>query len=203
MRIETLEVKVYSVKDIMSNPSLLDKVLENHRHINVEHDWWDCNYDDFVEYNNDCFHIDRMYFSGFYSQGDGAMFEYSSVNDKLRDMFIDTLDLTPMRKSWLRNNIAVSGNGKQRGHYYHSSSCTHNIYWEVDNGDLHYTTTLHQWMQSYEGEFEDFVIQYYKSLCNNLYRGLEETYNYLTSDEQVLETLECNDYEFTEDGNIY
>ena len=203
MRTETLEVKVYSVKDIMSNPSLLDKVLENHRHINVEHDWWDFNYEDFVEYNNDCFHIDRIYFSGFWSQGDGAMFEYSSVNDKLRDMFIDTLDLTPMRKSWLRNNIAVSGNSKQRGNYYHSNSCTHNIYWEVDNGDLHYTTTLYQWMQSYEGEFEDFVIEYYKDLCDNLYRGLEETYNYLTSDQQVLETLECNGYEFTEDGNIY
>jgi hypothetical protein len=58
-------------------------------------------------------------------------------------------------------------------------------------------------MQSYEGEFEDFVIEYYKDLCDNLYRGLEETYNYLTSDQQVLETLECNGYEFTEDRNIY
>jgi hypothetical protein len=179
-----------------------EKAIDKNRDMNVNYDWWDCTYDDFKENNNEYFHIDRIYFSGFWSQGDGAMFEYSSLPDRLMDIFIDGLDLTPMRKGWLRNNIAVSGYGKQRGHYYHENSCTHSIYWEVDNGDLHYDRSLYQWLMSFENDFEDFVIDYYKDLCLNLYKDLETEYNYLTSDEVIKESLIENDYEFDINGNI-
>ena len=203
MRIELEEVKVYSLEDIKSNPELLEKVIEKHRDINVYFDWWDFIYENFKEYNDEHFDIEKIYFSGFWSQGDGAMFEYSDISNKLRDIFIDGLDLSPMRKGWLRNNASVSGKGVQRGLYYHEKSCSHSIYWEVDNGDLYWDRPLYQWIESFANDFENFIEELYVNLCADLYSTLEKEYTHLTSDESILESLEINDYEFTEDGNIY
>lgn len=203
MRIELEEVKVYSLEDIKSNPELLEKVIEKHRDINVNFDWWDFIYENFKEYNDEYFGIDKIYFSGFWSQGDGAMFEYNSISDRLKDIFIDGLDLSPMRKGWLRNNASVSGKGVQRGLYYHEKSCSHSIYWEVDNGDLYWDRPLYQWIESFANDFENFIEELYVNLCADLYSTLKKEYTYLTSDESILEALECNEYEFTEDGNIY
>jgi hypothetical protein len=197
---KTKTIEIYSFAELSEEAK--EKAIQQFSDLNLYYDWWDCIYDDFKENNNEYFYIDRIYFSGFWSQGDGAMFEYSSLPDRLRDIFIDGLDLTPMRKGWLRNNIAVSGYGKQRGHYYHENSCTHSIYWEVDNGDLYYDRPLHQWLMSFEADFEDFVINYYKNICSNLYKDLETEYNYLTSDEVIKESLIENDYEFNINGNI-
>ena len=203
MRIELEEVKVYSLEDVKSNPELLKKVLEKHSDINTSFDWWDFTYENFKENNDEYFDIEKIYFSGFWSQGDGAMFEYSDISNRLRDIFIDGLDLSPMRKGWLRNNVSVSGKGVQRGIYCHEKSCSHSIYWEVDNGDLNWDRPLYQWIESFANDFEDFVEELYVNLCSNLYSTLEKEYKYLISDEAILDTLECNEYEFTKDGNIY
>lgn len=203
MRIEIEEVKVYSIQDVKSNLELLEKVLEKHRDINISFDWWDFIYEDFKEKNNEYFDISNIYFSGFWSQGDGAMFEYTNISNRLRDIFIEGLDLSPMRKGWLRNNVYVSGKGIQRGIYCHEKSCNHSIYWEVDNGDLYWDRTLYKWIQSFESDFEDFVEELYVNLCTDLYSALEKEYDYITSHESILNSLEENDYEFTEDGNIY
>ncbi len=203
MRIELEEVKVYSLEDVKSNPELLKKVLEKHSDINTSFDWWDFVYENFKENNDEYFDIDKIYFSGFWSQGDGAMFEYSDISNRLRDIFIDGLDLSPMRKGWLRNNVSVSGKGVQRGLYYHEKSCSHTIWWEVDNGDLNWDRPLYQWIESFANDFENFVEELYVNLCSDLYSTLEKEYTYLISDEAILDSLECNEYEFTEDGNIY
>lgn len=203
MRIEIEEVKVYSIQDVKSNSEFLEKVLEKHRDINTSFDWWDFIHEDFKEKNNEYFDISNIYFSGFWSQGDGAMFEYTNISNRLKDIFIDGLDLSPMRKGWLRNNVYVSGKGIQRGHYCHEKSCSHSIYWEVDNGDLYWDRTLYKWIQSFESDFEDFVEELYVNLCTDLYSALEKEYDYITSHESILNSLEENDYEFTEDGNIY
>ena len=195
----TITINVYSVSELPEDTK--QKVLDKFRDINVDYEWWDCIYYDFKEQAiKEGFDIDRMYFSGFWSQGDGAMFEYSNLNDKLLEDFISTLDLSEMRKNWIRNNIYISGNGKHRGHYYHENSCDHNIYWEIDNGDLHWSTNFYQWLESFSSDFEDFVIDRYKDLCYSLYNSLEAEYEYLKSDQMVQETIEANEYEFDING---
>lgn len=201
MRTITTETNVYDINDVKSNPELLSKVLEKYRDINVDYNWWDDDYANHEE-NNNSFNITHRYFNGFYSQGDGAMFKYDGISSDLKDEFIDSLDLSSMRKEWLRNNVSVSGKGKQSGHYYHEKSCSHYIYWEVDNGDLYCDCVFYQWIESFSYKFEEFVIDKYEGMCSNLYSCLRETYNYLTSDEAILETLECNGYEFNINGSI-
>lgn len=202
MRTIVKEEIIYSLDDVKNNPELLKKVLEKYYDINVEYDccWFDGPYEKHAEETK--FNVDKRYFSGFWSQGDGAMFEYSGFNSELKDLFIDSLDLSPMRKEWLRNNVSVYGKGKQSGHYYHENSCSHNIYWEVDNGDILQGSNLYMWIESFYYEFEDFIIEKYKEECCQLYSDLNEEYDYYTSEEAILETLECNEYEFDEQGNI-
>lgn len=203
----TIEIKLFSFNELSEEAQ--KKAIEKHYDINVDDNWWEFVYDDFREQaTNEGFDIDRIYFSGFWSQGDGAMFEYSGLEDKLLHDFVDNIligteHLSPMRKQWLLNNVYISGKGNQRGRYYHNKSCSHSIYWEVDNGDLHYSTNFYQWINSFADDFAEFVINRYDDLCHSLYTSLEDEYEYLTSDEAIKETIICNEYDFTEDGSNY
>ena len=193
----TIEKKIYSFTEL--SEAVQKKVIEDYYNINVNHEWYEYIYEDFIS-NNEYFEVDNIYFSGFWSQGDGAMFEYSSIKQELIDEFIDSLELSPMRRRWLENNICVSGKGKHSGHYYHENCCSHSIYWEVDNGDLDWTSNFYQWLESFAEDFEDFVVDKYKDICCNLYRDLEREYEHLTSEDVIVESL--SDYEFYENGDM-
>jgi hypothetical protein len=194
----TIEQKIYSFTEL--SEAVQKKVISDNYEINVKYEWYELVYEDFIE-NNKYFEVDNIFFSGFWSQGDGAMFEYSSIKQELVDEFIDSLELSPMRRQWLENNICVSGKGKHRGHYYHENCCSHSIYWEVDNGDLDWTSNFYQWLESFAEDFEDFVVDRYRDLARDLYRTLEEEHDYLTSEDIIIESLV--NYEFYEDGEIY
>ena len=199
---KTIELKVYTFDELSEQAK--EKAREQWREDGLDYKWWDDVYDDHKEKIKEVgFEVTKMYFRGFWSQGDGAMFEYEGLDNKLKEEFISNLNLSPMRKDWLRNNIYVSGSGKQSGHYSHENSCAHKIYWEVDNGDLHWSTTFHKWLESFSQDFEEFIIDKYKDLARELYHALREEYEYLMSDEAVDETIRCNEYEFTEEGERY
>lgn len=193
----TITTTVYSFDEL--NESAKQKAIESNYYINVKYEWYDFIIDDF-KIDETEFNVDKVYFSGFHSQGDGAMFEYDGISNSLKDEFIDTLNLSPMRTNWLKNNISVSAKGEQSGHYYHEKSCNHSIYWEIDNGDLHWSTNFYKWLESFEADFEDFIVSRYEDKCIELYKILNNEYDYLTSDEQIIESLISYDYEFTEDG---
>ncbi len=205
---KTVEVKLYKFDEL--SKEVQDKVLSKNRDINVHDDWHEFIIEDWIneEVPSKGFDATRIYYSGFWSQGDGAMFEYDGIKDDLLNKFLDTMligtePLSPMRKQWILNNVSVSASGKHRGHYYHEKCCSHSIYWEVDNGDLHWSTTFHQWLMSFADDFEAFVVEEYEYICRELYRTLEKEYDYFTEDEQIAEALRDNDYDFTEDGDFY
>jgi hypothetical protein len=204
----TVELKLYKFDEL--SKEVQAKVTEKNRDINVYDGWHEFMIEDWINETipSKGFDATRIYYSGFWSQGDGAMFEYDGIKDDLLNKFLDTMligtePLSPMRKQWILNNVYVSAKGIHRGHYYHEKCCSHSIYWEVDNGDLHWSTTFHQWLMSFAGDFEAFVIDKYEDICRDLYNALEESYDYLTDDRQVAETLYANDYDFTEYGDMY
>lgn len=49
---------------------------------------------------------------------------------------------------------------------------------------------------------EDRLLQLMRDFANWIYRQLEAEYDYQTSDENVAENIEANEYEFTENGAI-
>lgn len=200
---KTVELKLYKFDEL--SKEVQEKVIQNNRDINVYDDWHDWIIEDWInEYiPKRGFDATNIYYSGFWSQGDGAMFEYGGITDELFNEFIDTLNLSPMRRQWLVNNLYAGASGKHSGRYSHEKCCSHSIYWEVDNGELHWSTNFYQWLESFADEFEAFIIDKYKDICRELYRALEESYDYLTEERQIVETLYGQDYDYTENGDIY
>ena len=186
-----------------------DELIEKHRYWNVEHiDWWDSTYDDFKERMKTIgIEVDRMYFSGFWSQGDGACFE-GSVTDW--DLFLRSLGYTD--KVLIQHAMDhFSFSVEHSGHYYHEN-CTHfstNIPYPDGGSDEWFIERYgpYPWdaddvrakawlalLNNYDStKLEDEFEEAFKDHMRQLYKDLEEEYDYLTSDEAVWESLEANE----------
>lgn len=197
-----LEIKAYTFEELSEEAK--EKVIEKNRYINV--DFWDWEHfvcDTFKEKYSDLFEITNIYFSGFYSQGDGAMFEYGGITDKLIDEFISQLPLSPLRKKIVKDIFYFSGSGKQSGNYYHERSCKH--YTNVEHNYVvsmgHYPN-IDNVMDDLQIMFEAYVEERYIDLCQELCQSLEDEYEWHTSDEAIEERLIDYGYEYTEQGEV-
>jgi hypothetical protein len=161
--------------------------------INIHHDWHEFVIDDAKEVGKILgIKISRVYYSGFWSQGDGACFEghfqYSANTAKLIQQYapLDT-ELHAIARGlqavYRRNFYKAYGSVKQRGHYMHSHCTTFSISDATE-------------------EQEDDLIELYRDFMNWIYSRLEKEYEYQISDESVRETIIANQYEFDEDGNL-
>ena len=187
--------------------SVKSSILDEHRYWNTEHiDWWDSVYERFTEDMAKvgiC--VEQMYFSGFWSQGDGACFE-GRVCDW--GLFLKSLGYTnPLFIEHFRQYAEFAV--RHRGHYYHenctSFSMEFNLPEEFDEEDF-------LQVYGYGEELRDAALiaalslpensgdalkaqftEAFKDHMRDLYRRLEEEYDHLTSDEAVLESLEAND----------
>ena len=194
-----VETKVYTFEEL-SAPAK-QNAIENHRDINTHDGWWEPIFEGITEEAEQAgFSVGNIYFSGFWSQGDGAMFEYTTVGDTLLDKFVDQLDLSPLRKSWLRSQTFAQSRGTHSGHYYHENCCSHVIDFEPNFSTY---GNFWEWIGSFADQYEQFVISKYKTLCRELYSRLNKYNDELTSDEQVAETIIMNEFEFTKDGNNF
>ena len=184
--------------------------IGKNRDINTDHEWWDYTYGtfkkDMAEKGID---VDDIYFSGFYSQGDGACFEGSiSDLDKFLDAHFDA-DKWPTLRLLEKVGGTVSFSVRHTGHYYHAYSTSSSFEaedWEncqpYDEEDLRYMA-LQALMEDFDQECEDFeeaALEVFRDHMKQLYKNLEAENDYLTSDDAIAETMEANDY--TIDGEI-
>jgi hypothetical protein len=186
-----------------------DEILDKHRHWNVDHiEWWDSTYDCFKrDMEIIGIEVDKMYFSGFYSQGDGACFE-GLVGDWPK--FLESVGYTCPALTALAAE-AWGFSVKHSGHYYHEN-CTHfssdmvspDDYSESEMDEFVYAHSPYKTdiqnaafvailkgynFSSLEDEFEEA----FKAHMRALYNQLEAEYDDLTSDESVLSSLDAND----------
>lgn len=193
-------------------------ILDRHRDINVDHGWWDRVYSDFAEDMKAVgIAVTDMYFSGFWSQGDGACFE-GRVDDWR--LFLESLGYTDeLMVQHFADHASFSVS--HSGHYYHEH-CTRfdaEFYLPDQYVDEEHFLEYHGFgeelrdaaliavLSKFDGrELEDEFAEAFKDHMRDLYRRLENEYEYLTSDEAVLETLHANDMldqiidEYTEEG---
>ena len=190
------------------NQSLIDK----HRYINVEGNWYDSVYEQFGYDTKDVgIHVEEIYFSGFSSQGDGACFEGHVQNWEL---FLKSLGYD---NEWLilhaRKHFVFRV--RHSGRYYHENCTTFD--WELplpaddsmfvnwfgleDDEDGLRNQVLVAVLDQYDaGTLVDKFTEAFKSHMRDLYKKLELDYDYYTSDEAVWETLVAN--EMTEEEEI-
>lgn len=187
MKHNTITYKTYKFNELKKD--IKEEVLDKYRDINVDCDFWN---DWVIEkhqtklkklgYTNS-----KIFFSGFWLQGDGACFE-ASVN--LEPWLKAHKQLTKYRalanRAW---EIIITI--KQSGHYYHEYSM--NV---KEEGGYH--------LKDKAGKQLDEVIKLIESesveLAKAIYKNLKEHYECLISDEEVIETIKANDYEFLKDG---
>jgi hypothetical protein len=195
MRIDIIEKKVYQITDLKTNEQLKENVLSKNRYTNVSHDWAEHTIECFKELCN-CMGLDieKVYFSGFHSQGDGACFigKYSYNKNSVSLLKTITKDETIIKiakqLSYFQRKSFYSVHAKitHTGRYCHENSMSYDFYSDrTENIEEHL----------FEKQFQ--------SLAKWLYNKLDESYEYLISDEAVLETLIMENYEFSEDGSIY
>lgn len=185
-----------------------ESLLEEYRHCNVEHfDWWDCVYDSFTEDMEAIgIRVDNMYFSGFWSQGDGACFE-GAVQD--RQLFMKNFEGYPMITKLVADGGSVYLSVKHSGHYYHENCTSWNFEWDTFNQILPMPTQFHvdvvvaldEKLSDEVSKFEDEAIEFMKDKMRELYSRLSDEYDHLTSDEVVAETIVANEWHLTNDDN--
>lgn len=177
-------------------------LLEKYRYINVEYsDWSDSVQEMFTEEMKDIgVDVDRIYYSGFWSQGDGACFT-GSLSDARKYLDHHHVDQFPMIRKLLDAGGAVYVKCEHRGRYYHEN-CT--FFWvdaDTLTGMLPQPTEFHeqvaeQWQHMLDkeiGDFEEAVVEQWRTYMRNLYRNLEDQYDHLTGDEAVWDTIEANE----------
>ena len=177
-----------------------EKAISDYRDSGPLHgyEWWDGVFmaaDDVFE----ALGVDatEKWFSGFWSQGDGACFEgtysYSAGwRDKLKKTILDD-DLV---------DIGERLQAAQRPHFYElRASVTH-------HGRHCHELSMNIQVEDHNDPFADLgdreeeVKQALRDLACWLYRSLESEYEWLMSDEQISESLISNEYEFLESGEI-
>ena len=172
-----------------------------------DYDWYDCEFENFIE-DMAGFGVGVSYksieFSGFYSQGDGLCFS----TDLWSSDIVKYLKATKQTKKYwvlylnlLRENITLRYGIKGNSRWGYGLALEDNdldIYSDriSDNDDACSKIYL---MVDKLGED---IIDFCRDKASDLYRSLENEYEYMLSDEAISESCEANEYYFTKKGRI-
>lgn len=170
-----------------------DNILDKYRYDETEDsDWYEYVYDRFKEdMKNIGIQVDRIYHSGFSCQGDGAMFE-GSVNDWPK--FLASINAPECF-----NHAEIYGDlyfsVTHHGHYSHYNSTSYSTNADFINFYEEGTIRWHAMaalIEECEGELDglwEHCKDVFRDHMKDLYKRLNDEYDYLTSDEYVLERL--------------
>ena len=216
----TIETNLYTFDEL--SPEAKERAVQNVLNAGwmTDYDWWDCTYDQFREdMKEHGITVDKIYFSGFWSQGDGACFTghirltqeqmLESLPKEMREKFI-TFNTKVKLMGFEPMSLHYSARIEQRGNYSHSGSMYivddyNNT--EIEETDVDCEDMLDEGVllrDDFDGrvEYGDLAIELAWGHADDLYKRLREEYEYLTSEENVAEYLSNNDREFTEDGKF-
>lgn len=132
-----------------------------------------------------------IWWSGFWSQGDGACFEGSydfkrgaNKNDLPEELQEIYMRLLAVQKKYF---YKLSASVKHSGHHYHEYCTNIEVFHDED----------HDVDRDSVEEIEDCL----RDFMRWMYKQLEAEYEYQTSDEVIDELLTINQYEFDSEGN--
>jgi hypothetical protein len=172
MRTETVTRNLYKFSELPEDTQ--EQVLNNLRDINLDYDWWQCTYGDAENIG--------LKITGF----DLDRHRHATGNF--------TLSACEVAANIFRDH----GESCET----HKTASNFMIDWQpvFDN----YMDENHPDYESLESENKMLEIEseFLKSLLGDYSIMLQHEYEYLYSDEAIIETIKCNDYEFTETGEI-
>lgn len=206
---KTIQLKLFTFKEL--GRLAKQRALTEFRAVNVEFNWWNDEYEDFM---NLCQTLaitvdrERIHFRGFYSQGDGASFtaiadlpelvkaiekeawkQYAPLDElKFPALRIDRRVRVLLNNRSLDSGVTIKGG---RG------------YWVKAATGIFITTKGDRSHDNIFGELEKldaWLQQVADNLNAYLYKKLQSQYEFLTSDTAVKESILFNEYLFSADG---
>jgi hypothetical protein len=209
-----IETTVYRLGEL--SDAAKETARARYRRVGFDDDWFEFVYDDFERvcailgvdlktvpvrlYGGGERQKPCIWFSGFWSQGDGACFEgryhyATGASRAIRDYAPKDGELhriaDAMQAIQHRNFYQLQATVTHRDRYCHEYSMA--IAVERDSP---------AW-QDMTADAEEVVIETLRDLARWLYRQLEREYEHLTSAEAVDEAILANDYTFTEAGRRF
>lgn len=168
----TIRIKLYKFNEL--SESAKQKAIENLSDINVDYDWWESIYEDAENtgLKITSFDLDR----NRHAEGEFNL----AANEVAANIFLD--------------------HGEDCQTYKTAAS----FIAEWDPVFNNYMDENHEDYESNESEERLINIEseFLKSLLEDYSTMLQEEYEYLTSEKAIIETIEVNDYEFTQDGKL-
>lgn len=199
----TVETKLFKFEELTE--SAKRKAITESHDINTDYEWYQYIFEDYEERETG-FEIENIYFSGFYSQGDGAMFT-GKIKKDIVNFISPSYKSSEYKRDWNRvvnlikkGNINIFGIFKHSGRYYHHKSYTSHLEYEfIDKNERYNYLNIESILE----DIIDDIERYYEDLCLKIYNSLFITYEDITSDNAIEETLIVNEFEFTEDGSRF
>jgi hypothetical protein len=168
----TIRTKVYKFNELKE--SAKENVIERHYDINVNFDWWESTYEDAANIGLEIkgFDIDRASYVK-------AEFDNNAIDTAKRIIAEhgENCETYKTAQNFLTECEKIRKQAEIEG----------------KDGDEDY------W---FDNEIEEVEDEFLKSLCEDYRIILTTEYEYQTSKEAIIETIEANEYEFTADGRM-
>ena len=187
------------------------KAREKERESALDHEWWDCIYEDFIEICN-CLGIElkdrgngekAIWFSGFCSQGDGACFEgvFRGNPDAVQDIKAHAPQDEVLHRiaQDLVEDVVVPNSGKLSVKIYHTGRYYHEYSMQFEYAVVEDSEGSEEDMPAGQ---EEVVRESLRDLAKWLYKTLNDQYDYLMSDECIATSLSENGVLFFESGRV-
>ena len=184
---EKVQIDAYKITELSpeAKERALSWIIEG-----LDYEWWDCIYDDAKNLAK-CIglRIDNIYFSGFYHQNSGCCFSgYYSYRKGWKKAL---KGYAPNDKELLKIGQALQD--IQRSAFYRLEG-------GVKGNDRYWSTNISLPWQ--DAEFEETLNEVLCDFAHWIYKALQTEYEWLTSEEQLIETAETNGYLFDESGRV-
>jgi len=207
---KTINIKLYSLNELRENAR--EKALADLYGINVDYGWWDFAYDDFIAIAKTigiAADPKQMNFRGFYAQGDGSSFSarvdiaqmIPAIQQQDWKNHAPDLELAIATPELDRRVLKLIANGqlditatiKQNSRGYNVTASLSELSY---NG--HCLTRIEAELEQLERDLQVIA----ETLNQYLFTSLRDEYDYQTSEEAIIATIEANGYWFTADGKI-
>lgn len=172
---KTVEIKLYEFKelDLLKQQEVLQKYCD----VNVWDEWWDCTFDELKTLG----------------------IKVTGMDLYRKEIGIENI----VSYEEIAYNICHEFNGNsiyERAIQFSIDFEALNRKYDVDNNGF---TFNEKNQDNYQDEYDGLSFEFKVDLCSEILDWLNNEYDYLTSDEAIISTIEANEWMFTENGVRY
>jgi hypothetical protein len=203
MKIITKEYSVYSFDELQDKAK--ENAIDKFRYSDTPNfhynDDYECLADDFISDINEIGYKNaKIRYRGFYSQGDGLSFscDIDAISYIEKNNLMDKYPLIYKYISDSNNDNAYY-NITNQGFYSHSGVMELNEHY----GNFNDYDIISDELNSEIVSFEKLLLDNAKNKADEFYQVLEKHYDYINSDEYIIQYFQANEIEFLDDGSIF